>query len=817
MMAKMLKGLNIVDVRHAVLHFTEPLLWSYTNYPNWRMIMRFLSTDGITAPDKRYEIELLLEKALSMPEGMLPEHETYKLLELIGISVPKYMFHGVSDLSELIVGELPSEGPFVAKAVISGVAHKTELNALRFDVMRDDATEIVVEFENKFADTPGYLGVIFVEQIKHDPTLAGEILVGMFQDPFFGPCVALGFGGTRTEHYKDIMAANKSTVMIPSGIDIDSIDHMLKKMPIVELVEGKIRGASEKISHDELLSTVRTFKRLSRFYSPMNPDAPFVIEELEINPAVALNHSIVALDGVLRVRRNDKPITARKPIEKVFNLLSPKSVAIVGASGKNRANPANIILKKFIDSNIGQDNIFVVHPKEEMVDGIPCVPDLKTLLEKRNGNPVDCLVIGVPAKIAGMVIADSLKRYAAHSLEIISSGFGETESGKSMQNDLSAMLAELDRTPKKRPVINGPNTLGNSYHGINTLFTPNFKSSGTGVGKKNVAIICQSGAFMITRISDMANVIAPDVAISVGNQMDLSVVDFLEALLDDDRISTYGLYIEGLNPGDGIRLMELTQLAARKGKFVIVYKTGRTEAGMEAAKGHTAAMAGDYDMFSHLAWRSGALVAETSEDYQNLVLLTSYCQNLAELRNLPSGKLGVAALSNAGFEKCALADHLFEKKSMTFELAKFTDKTRAKLKDILTGLGVSGILDQFDVLDLSPMTGDEGFEKIIRTVLADKNVHVGVFSIVPETVMLNTCEKGEGHHDDMTSDDSILNRLIRIHEEVDKPFVVSMESGWKYDAFRTALLAAGIPCYRHADDAARAVATCLDTIRRDVF
>ncbi len=779
--------------------------------------MLFLSTDEIHSSKNSDKIEKILESALSRTDGMLPEHETYELLELIGVGVPKYMFHELSDLSELVVGELPSEGPFVAKAVIEGVAHKTELNAIKFNVMRDDATEVVREFEKRFSDEPNYLGIIFVEQIKHDPTLSGEILVGMFQDPFFGPCIAIGFGGTRTEHYKEIMAANKSAVMIPAGIDLDSIDHILKKMPVVELVEGKIRGASEQISHEKLLSVVRSFQQLSRFYSSNNPDAKYVIEELEINPAVAVNHEIIALDGVLRVRRNDKPVSQNKPLEKVFNLLSPKSVAVVGASGKNRSNPANIILRKFINSKIDQKNIYTVHPKEIEIEGVPCVRDLEALLKKRDGEPVDCLVIGVPAKIAAGVISDSFERYAAHSLEIISSGFGETAAGKSMQDDLSEKLILLDKTPEKRPVVNGPNTLGNTYHGMNTLFTPNYKSSGTERGKKNVALICQSGAFMITRISDMADVISPDVAISVGNQMDLSVVDFLEALLDDDRISTYGLYIEGLNPGDGIRLMELSQIAAKKGKFVIVYKTGRTEAGMEAAKGHTAAMAGDYDMFSHLAWRSGVLVAETSEDFQNLALLTSYCQNLAELRKLPSGKLGVAALSNAGFEKCALADHLFEKKSMTFELANFTDETRAKLKQILTELGVSGILDQFDVLDLSPMTDDEGFEKIVRTVLADENVHVGVFSIVPETVMLNTCEKGEGHRDDVRDDGSIMNRLIRIHEDIDKPFVVSMESGWKYDTFRESLLAAGIPCYRHADDAARAVATCLDTIRRDVF
>ena len=75
--------------------------------------------------------------------------------------------------------------------------------------------------------------------------------------------------------------------------------------------------------------------------------------------------------------------------------------------------------------------------------------------------------------------------------------------------------------------------------------------------------------------------------------MDLSVTDFFEHLLNEEGISSYGLYIEGLNPGDGIRLMKLVEGAQEKGKFVVVYKAGRTEAGMTAAKGHTAAMAGE--------------------------------------------------------------------------------------------------------------------------------------------------------------------------------------------------------------------------------
>ncbi|HPM42203.1 MAG TPA: hypothetical protein PLY45_07185, partial [bacterium] len=328
-----------------------------------------------------------------------------------------------------------------------------------------------------------------------------------------------------------------------------------------------------------------------------------------------------------------------------------------------------------------KESVYLVHPKEEEIEGIRCVKDLKELLARRGGEPVDCLVVGVPAKIAGAMVAESFDLYAAHSLQIISAGFGETESGRAMQQELSAQLSKLDRTPKKRPVVNGPNTLGNVYRGVDTLFTPRYKSSGTGGGRKNAALICQSGAYMITRISDMADVVAPSVGVSVGNQMDLSVTDFFEELVKEEGISAYGLYIEGLNRGDGIRLMRLVEGAQARGKFAVIYRAGRTEEGIAAAKGHTAAMAGDYDMFAHLMRRAGAMVADTFEEFGDLMMLCSYCEGLSDLAKLPQDeKLGVAALSNAGYEKCAIADHLTAAAPKTAELARYTDATRERLK-----------------------------------------------------------------------------------------------------------------------------------------
>jgi acyl-CoA synthetase (NDP forming) len=420
--------------------------------------------------------------------------------------------------------------------------------------------------------------------------------------------------------------------------------------------------------------------------------------------------------------------------------------------------------------------------------------------------------VGVPAKIAGPVIAEAIELHFAEAIQVISAGFAETKAGESIKKELVSRLEKLNEKPERRPVINGPNTLGNIYHNMNTVFTARYKSSGTGKGRKNAALLCQSGAYLITRISDLANVVSPEIGISVGNQMDLSVTDFLEYMLDEKGISTYGLYIEGLKPSDGLRLMELTAKARSIGRFVVIYKVGRTAAGMEAAKGHTAAMAGDYQQFASMMRMAGGIVVDTPVEFNDMIMMTALSDGLHELTASKKKHFGVAALSNAGFEKCMIADHLAGAARPNFGFAKYSTSTVEALNKVLAEQGVASIVDQTDILDLSPMTNDDGYEKIVRATLADAATDIGIYSFVPETVMLNVCEKGEGHREDFTAEGSLLNRMIGVKKGIAKPFVMSVESGWKYDKLVQAFIDAGIPCFRSADAAARSVAMCLEAL-----
>ncbi len=718
----------------------------------------------------------------------LLEHQTYELFKSFGISTPPWTFVKNGETPNLA-----SDKKFVAKIVSPTCLHKSDAGGLAFNVTAETAKKAQEELLSKFSDASG---VLFVEMVSYNKS--AELILGAHHDDSFGPLVTIGFGGTGTEFFNSVMKAGMSKATFPASADRKTVEAILEDLPVVKMVTGRVRGYQQLVEMSQVVEAVCAFQKL--ISSNSNGQS---IEEAEINPLVCFDGKLLALDGVVRLAAPRAAKTA-KPLEKISKLLNPKSAAIVGASGKNPMNPANIILKNLLEAGVSRDEITLIHPKETSIDGIGCAPDLKTMIAKRGGAPVDLLVIGVPSKAAAALMTEAMDIYAAHSMQVISAGFGETESGKELQKQLEAHLSKLDATPEKRPVVNGPNTLGNISGKYRTLFTQPVKNSWTGKGDKRAALICQSGAFMITAISNLADVVDPKVSMSVGNQMDISVVDGLEFLLNDKDIKSYGLYIEGLAKGDGLRLMELCRKAKEAGKSVIVYKAGRTKEGADAAKGHTAAMAGDYSLFEILLSQSGALIADSFQEFSNLIMLTTLMKHVDR-----SKEQQVAAISNAGYEKCAIADHLMKNAAGRFKLANYAPETIEKIKETYVKFNVSGIMDIHDILDLTPMMPDDGYEAMIRATLADPNVTVGLYSIVPETFVLKVNHLGKNGPNDLDDPNSLLSRIVRIMKELDKPFVMSMESGWRYDDFAAKCIESGIPCFRRVDQAAQALAKYL--------
>ena len=302
-----------------------------------------------------------------------------------------------------------------------------------------------------------------------------------------------------------------------------------------------------------------------------------------------------------------------------------------------------------------------------------------------------------------------------------------------------------------------------------------------------MALVSQSGAFAIARASALPW-LNPRFVITVGNQMDVTVGEWLEHLVDEPGLEVVGCYVEGFRPGDGARFLRAARAHVAEGRVVVLSRGGRTPEGQDATASHTASLAGDYALTRLLAERAGVLVAETAAEFTGLLALGV---RLAGRR--VEGRRA-ALVSNAGFECVAMADALGG-----LERADLAEVTRARLGAVLEGARLGGIVAPTNPLDLTPITGDEGFATAVSAMLDDPGVDVAVVGCVPLTPALQTLRQEDG--EDLAAPSALAARLSALWRGTEKAWVVSVDAGPRYDAFAGLLSASGIPVLRQADRA----------------
>jgi acyl-CoA synthetase (NDP forming) len=352
-------------------------------------------------------------------------------------------------------------------------------------------------------------------------------------------------------------------------------------------------------------------------------------------------------------------------------------------------------------------------------------------------------------------------------------------------------LAAARASDWEGPVINGGNCLGvRSLPGhVDTMFIPAHKLGVSEGPVSPVALIAQSGAFAVSRTTRLTG-IHPKYSITVGNQMDLTVGDYLRYLEGDPDLKVFGIYVEGFRALDGRATMDIVARITASGRTVVLYRGGRTREGARATVSHTGSVAGDYTVTRQLARAAGAIVAESLDDFTDLVRMFTLLQAKAVYGRR------VGALSNAGYECVAIADNLGD-----LELPAFTERTQSRLTAILEHARLSTVVDVHNPLDVTPILTDDGYELAVRRILEDDNVDVGVVGCVPATPALNTLAASGGHTEDLLRDDSIASRLLRLKDEIAKPWIAIVDAGALYDPLAQRLQEGGMPTFRTADRA----------------
>jgi acyl-CoA synthetase (NDP forming) len=192
-----------------------------------------------------------------------------------------------------------------------------------------------------------------------------------------------------------------------------------------------------------------------------------------------------------------------------------------------------------------------------------------------------------------------------------------------------------------------------------------------------------------------------------------------------------------------------------------------------------------------LARAAGALVASSLDQFEDDV--TTF--TLLDGREATGRR--VAVLSNAGFEATAAADALFG-----LQLADLAPATRERLAALLP----AGIVDVHNPADTTPITPTDKYAAIAAALAEDPGVDVLVVAGVPATPFMNSLAKGEGHREDVESEDGLATHLARVFRATAKPVVFSVDAGALYDPLAQAMRRAGLPTFRRVDRATRAVA-----------
>lgn len=723
----------------------------------------------------------ILKRARHRGGSFLLENESLDAVDTLGIATPRRLFiETEDDVRQLNLDLLPGDRA-VVKLVAKGLTHKTELGGVEVVPKAHDTIGAALEAMSLRLTDQRPAGFLVEEFVEHDSQIGGELLLSLRWTDDFGPVVTLGPGGIQAEtlsrHFDHGRAAAILSPVLAHGGDLE---RALEAKTFLSLATESQRGREPVTSLGQLAELVRTLFEFAESALPGD------IAELEINPLVFRDGTPVALDALIRLGSEPPPVAPPRPLAKLEHLLKPRTMAIMGVSTK--MNPGRIVLDNVLAAGFDPEAIRIVKPGHEMLAGCRCVPDLASLPKS-----IDLAVLCIGATELPAALEQVIRNQTAESLILIAGGLGERPGSEGRSRALLELLHASRREPRRGPLVNGGNCLGvRSLPGhYDTLFIPRHKLSYPHRPATPLALISQSGALAVAKASCLAE-LNPLYLVSLGNQIDLTVGDYLEHLEHDSAVRVFACYVEGFRALDGQRWLESAARITQSGRAVVLYRAGRTEAGGRAAATHTASIAGEYAVTRELAAAAGVIVADTLEDFEDLVRLTC----ALDLRRIDGNRL--AALSNAGFECVAAADGV-----RGLELAAFAPATNRSLDELLAAHHLSAIVGVGNPLDVTPILGDEAFAEAFRLVLADEGVDLGLVGCVPLTGALQTLQPGDGHGEDVRHEESVVRRLGRLWSTTTKAWVAAVDGGPIYDAMAHRLAAEGIPVLRSIDRAVR--------------
>ena len=232
------------------------------------------------------------------PEGgWLQPEEVEEVLRSVGLRIAESGVAATEDEAVALASKFG--GPVVLKVISDSALHKSDIGGVELDVAQPDVAGAFRRVSSVVDDAEGVLVQEFV---------AGghEVIVGMTEDPTFGPLVGFGLGGVFVELIGDV------AFRIHPLTDLDA-DEMIAEVKSARLLDGYRGGDPGDVAavRDAVLRVSALIEQVPE------------IAEMDLNPVKVLppGDGIRVVDARIRVRpmpgpwlpsRKDVPAVARR-------------------------------------------------------------------------------------------------------------------------------------------------------------------------------------------------------------------------------------------------------------------------------------------------------------------------------------------------------------------------------------------------------------------------------------------------------------------------------------------------------------------------
>jgi len=445
--------------------------------------------------------------------------------------------------------------------------------------------------------------------------------------------------------------------------------------------------------------------------------------------------------------------------ESVF--LSPKSIAIIGASDK-RGSVGRTITSNIMNGFKG--TVFPISPSRPQVFYKKAY---KTVLDVPK--PIDLAVIVTKNTIVPDVLEECGKK-KIKGVIIITAGFKEVdEEGAKLEQRLK------DIAKKYKISVIGPNCLGVMNLDPKTMMNSTFLKITPKSGQ--IALVSQSGAICAALCEDAsAQGIGFSAVVSMGNKAAMSEIDILNMLANHKQTKVIVMYLEDM--GNGQEFLKVCKNITKKlKKPVLVLKSGRSPEGAKAAMSHTGALMGSDEIYDALLKQSGAIRVDTMEE------LFDYAVAFSK-QPLPT-KGGLVIVSNAGGPAIISTD-VCSKNGI--KMAKI-ENIRSKIDSVIPPWGSSR-----NPVDIVGDADFNRFHNVLDRVLAHPNVGSVITMCTPSGTL---------------DYDKLAEVIVSMSKKYKKTMLASLMGLDEGITNREILAKGGIPYYTYAEGAIRTLTAML--------